>query len=118
MPHFIIEYSAQQVEPEQVEQMLDAVERAAIDSGLFEPGHIRIRALPYTHYRNGGGYGHFIHAQLRIHAGRDEAQKHRLSGAVLHALKEQAWPAHTITVEVIDMDRNSYAKHAAHREEK
>jgi 5-carboxymethyl-2-hydroxymuconate isomerase len=61
-------------------------------------------------HRCGGGKGHFIHAQLRIHTGRSVEQKRRLSDAVLATLQRQQWPAKDITVEVVEMARESYAK--------
>ncbi len=110
MPHLIIEFSNKQAEAEQIETMLDAVHQAAAATELFEEEHIRVRAYPLDYYRSGGRFSHFIHAQLRIHRGRTEEQKRQLSGAVLAALQAQQWPAKTITVEVVDMDRDSYAK--------
>lgn len=111
MPHLIIEYSQQQAGPSQVERMLDAVHQAALQTELFEPAHIRVRAIPVNFYRTAGVPAHFIHAQCRIHGGRDAGQKSRLSQAVLAALKAQQWAATSITVEVVDMDRATYAKH-------
>ncbi len=111
MPHLIIEFSAHQVEPGQVETMLDAVHAAAATSGLFDENHIRVRANPLTYYRTGGRHDHFIHAQCRLHAGRSGAQKRQLSDAILQALKAQQWPVCSITVEVVELDRDSYAKY-------
>ena len=62
MPHLIIEYSQQQAAPERVEAMLNAVHLAAVQTALFDEGHIRVRAAAYSCYRSGGGNGHFIHA--------------------------------------------------------
>ncbi len=111
MPHLIIEYSQQQAEPEQVEEMLDAVLQAVQASGLFEASHIRVRAVPVSFYRTAGANAHFIHAQCRIHQGRNEEQRRSLSAAVLQALKAQQWAACSITVEVVEMERASYAKY-------
>ncbi|MEN8171002.1 MAG: 5-carboxymethyl-2-hydroxymuconate Delta-isomerase [Pseudomonadota bacterium] len=110
MPHFIIEYSQGQAGVEQVEAMLDAVHLAAADTALFDVDHIRVRALPVAFYRIAGKRDHFIHAQCRIHSGRYEAQRRRLSEAVLGALKAQRWPVKSITVEVVELDRATYAK--------
>jgi 5-carboxymethyl-2-hydroxymuconate isomerase len=117
MPHLIIEFSQGQADEAQVEALLDAVHRAAAESGLFEASHIRVRALPLTLYRHGGGREHFIHAQCRLHAGRDEAQRRRLSGLVLQALQQQHWPARSITVEVVEMERATYAKYVNNNKE-
>lgn len=113
MPHLIIEYAQDLASTEQVPALLDAVHEAALSTGLFDEHHIRTRAIPVTFYRTGTGKGPFIHAQLRIHRGRNEAQKRELSEAVLAALRAQGWPARTITVEVVDMDVATYAKYSA-----
>jgi 5-carboxymethyl-2-hydroxymuconate isomerase len=112
MPHLVIEFSREQASDDQVETMLDAVHRSAADTDLFDESHIRVRAHPVDYFRMGGKRDHFIHCQCRIHTGRGEAQKRRLSEAVLSALREQQWPARTITVEVVDMDQSTYAKYS------
>lgn len=111
MPHLVIEFSTGQASDAQVEAMLDAVHRSAAGTDLFDESHIRVRAYPVAYSRTGGKHDHFIHCQCRIHTGRDDAQKSRLSEAVLTALKDQQWPARSITVEIIDMDRATYAKY-------
>ena len=91
--------------------MLDAVHLSAVETALFDESHVRVRAIPVSFYRTGGKCEHFIHTQCRIHTGRDEAQKCRLSEAVLGALKAQGWPVKSITVEVVELDRDSYSKY-------
>ena len=112
MPHLIIEFSQELAGAAQVEALLDAVHRAAAGTGLFEVSHIRVRAMPVAYYRSGGKREPFIHTQCRLHAGRDAAQKKQLSEAVLSAIREQGWPAKVITVEVVEMDRSTYAKYS------
>lgn len=113
MPHLIIHYAQDLARDEQVHQMLDSIHAAAFSTGLFDETHIRVRAFPVAFYRVGGGRGPFIHAQLRILPGRSEPQKETLSAAVLAAIRGEGWGAKVITVEVVDMDGNSYAKHTA-----
>lgn len=110
MPHVIIEFAEESVSEAQISPMLDSVHAAAASTGLFDPTHIKSRAFPLRHYRTGLDSGPFIHAQLRIKAGRDDAQKNALSHAVLAALKAQDLPVQVITVEVVDMDVETYAK--------
>lgn len=112
MPHILIEFSAGQAGQAQVETLLDAVHDALAATGLFETGHIRLRAIPLHHYRCAGARTPFIHAQLRIHSGRGSDEKRRASAAVLAALRAQQWPAEVITVEVVEMERESYAKYS------
>ncbi len=111
MPHLIIEFSHGQADDRQIEAMLDAVHQAAAQTALFDVSHIRVRALPVNFYRIAGQRKHFIHVQCRIHCGRDEEQKRLLSGAVLQALKSQRWAAKSITVEVVELERESYSKY-------
>lgn len=113
MPHLIIQYAQDLARDEHVPAMLDAVHAAAVSTGLFDESHIRTRAFPVAFYRVGTGNEPFIHAQLRILPGRNPAQKKALSAAVLAAIRDQGWAAKVITVEVVDMDGESYAKHAA-----
>ena len=110
MPHLFIEYPQDRISPEQLEPLLDSVHVNALGTGLFEESNIRIRAIPLTHYRMGGKPDPFIHVQCRIHSGRTEEKKRQLSEAVLVAIRDQNLPVKSITVEVVEMDRESYAK--------
>ncbi len=83
MPHLIIEFSQGLAEAEQIEAMLDAVHRAAANTGLFDESHIRVRAIPVAHYRVGGVREPFIHVKCRDHAGEAQRRKKILSEVVL-----------------------------------
>lgn len=112
MPHLIVEYAQDLATGEQVNAMLDALHQATAGTQLFDESHIRVRALPLVHYRVAGKSEPFIHVQCRIHGGREVEQKRRLSEAVLRAIRAQALPAKSITVEVVDMDRATYARYS------
>ena len=112
MPHLIIEFSRGLATDHQINAMLNAVHEAAAGTDLFDESHIRVRAIPVDYYRVGGKHEPFIHTQCRIHYGRGAEQKRQLSDAVLAAIKAQALIAKSITVEVVDMDRSTYAKHS------
>lgn len=114
MPHLIIEYAQELADAGAVAMMLQAVHEAAVATKLFDPEHIRTRAVPVSFYRTGTQEGAFIHAQLRIHPGRDAGQKRMLSEAVLAAIRNLVWEKEfVLTVEVAEMDRDSYAKYPA-----
>jgi 5-carboxymethyl-2-hydroxymuconate isomerase len=115
MPHFIIEYPQHLFTDQQTTDLINSIHEAAKTTGLFDEAHIKTRAHPVAFYRVGNDQGSFIHAQLRIHSGRTEAQKKELSNTVLHAIHEFTNQAFTknisvITVEVVDMDKSAYAK--------
>ena len=110
MPHIIIEYSSSLATTNEIPPILQAVHRAVVATELFQPSHIKIRALAVEQFLIGGKDQTFIHGQLRIKSGRSTAQKKRLSEQVLQALCEQSWQPDVVTVEVLDMDNDSYAK--------
>ena len=108
MPHCIIEYS----DTLNAKPILTAVFEGAQRSDLFEPGgtDIKVRAQPYQQHISGAEHHHFIHVQLRILSGRNLAQKQHLSQCVLEQLLKLDLISCSHTVEVIDIDRASYAK--------
>jgi len=110
MPHIIFEYSEQLFQNDEVASALQVIHNAIADSDLFDESHIKTRAYPFREYTNAGGNDPYIHIQARIKSGRDDANKKRLGEAILASLKIQKIQASVITVEVIDMDRDSYAK--------
>ena len=112
MPHLIIEYGQELANEQQIQPMIDAVHDAVLSSGLFTENDIMTRMVPLVHYRNGSGQHPSIHAQLRIMAGRSAVQKKDLSDAVLNAIRTQGWSAMVITVEVAEMDKDSYCKYS------
>jgi 5-carboxymethyl-2-hydroxymuconate isomerase len=113
MPHVIIEFAQDAVAPEQVPALLEAVHNAAMFCGLFEPSHVKTRARPIDIYRVGTDDHPFIHVQLRIKAGRSAEQKAALTDAILIAVRQQGTAAKVVTVELVDMDPDSYAKYLA-----
>lgn len=110
MPHLIVEYSEGLATGPEVAAWLDAVHAAACASGLFREAQIKVRARPVVHYRVGGAARPFVHAELRIQTGRTLMQRQALSRAVLEALRARVEEA-VITVEVIEMETASYARH-------
>lgn len=110
MPHLIIEFADEPAVADRIDALVDAVHRAAVETGLFDESHIRVRAIPVAHYRVAGKVDPFVHLQCRIHAGRTDEQKRRLSEAVLAVIREQGLPVKSLTVEVVEMERASYAK--------
>lgn len=114
MPHCIIEYSeglTQHIEPAALNKL---VLEGALKSGLFEESHIKTRSMCYQHYDKGLEEGaddkEFIHVSLRILSGRTLEQRCHLSEVVLNQFDSMELPKGTITVEVIEMERKSYAK--------
>lgn len=110
MPHLIIEYVPQALSNGGAQALVDAAHQAARDSGLFDTSHIRTRAHAVSDYRCGEDDRPFVHAQLRIKPGRDRQARASLSEAVLTALRGQVSAPVVITVEVVELAADSYAK--------
>lgn len=108
MPHCIVEHSA----GIDGERLVARVFSSALQSGLFasDGSDIKTRAIAYPHYQTGPHKSGFVHVVLKILAGRTAAQKQALSACVMAQLDTLALPDASLTVEVVDMDRASYAK--------
>lgn len=110
MPHFIIEYSKGLAETVGPDRLIEAVNNGAINSDLFEASHIRVRATVYGSYISGYGRRDFIHITLKILSGRTVKEKKYLSELVLKELEALGFSSISITVEVTDIDRETYSK--------
>ena len=108
MPHCIVEHSADI----DGETLVSLVHRGALESNLFdsEGSDIKVRAAPYSDYQTGSVNIDFVHVTLRILSGRNLDQKSNLSQLVLNKLEGLLTNGCSISVEVVDIDRDSYAK--------
>lgn len=110
MPHAILHHSDPGALGATPERLADAVFTGLEASELFDPNDIKVRIVPVTCYRNGRTDYSFIHADIRIMPGRTEAQKAAMAEKVLAAVKSLGTPVASITVEVVDIDKATYAK--------
>ena len=108
MPHCIIEHSVSL----DSNILMPLVFSAALSSGLFDADgrDIKVRALPYHSYLTGPIKSDFVHIILKILSGRSEEQKQMLSQIVLAKINTLMLKNCSLTIEVVDMDRTSYAK--------
>lgn len=108
MPHCIIEHSTEI----SGKTLIPLVHHGALESELFDPegSDIKIRTIPYSNYRTGSVNINFIHVTLKILSGRCAEQKSKLSHLVLEKLQTLERSKCSISVEVVDIDRDSYAK--------
>jgi 5-carboxymethyl-2-hydroxymuconate isomerase len=90
MPHFIVEYTAN-LEPEgDLPGLLQKINATMIaQGGVFPIGGIRSRAIRLDCYRMADGEADyaFVHATLKIGAGRDEATRKRAGNALFEVMK-------------------------------
>ena len=110
MPHCIIEYSAPLHASIKPSQLISAVYNGAFNTNLFECNDIKSRVIPFDHYQSGSVKANFIHVTAKILSGRTLAQRKALSHAILAELKMLNGCATSLTVEVVEIERESYAK--------
>ena len=111
MPHCIIEHSASTADITTDAALVSTVHQAAIDALLFDPGHIKTRSIAYPTFQLGDNHSHFIHVTVRLHRGRTEEQKKRLTNLIVERLCTSLPLADiTITAETVEIDTPAYAK--------
>jgi len=77
MPHFTIEYSANLDQHVDMGAVVEVVRKAAVETGSFPLGGIRVRAIRCEHYAIADGQPHFafLDMVLRLGEGRDLATR-------------------------------------------
>jgi 5-carboxymethyl-2-hydroxymuconate isomerase len=88
MPHFTIEYSANLDERVDMGAVVELVRRAAVETGIFPVGGIRVRAIKCEHYAIGDGNTQlgFLSMVLRLGEGRDLPTRKKAGEHIFKAL--------------------------------
>jgi 5-carboxymethyl-2-hydroxymuconate isomerase len=88
MPHFTIEYSANLDKRVDMGAVVELVRKAAVETGIFPIGGIRVRAIKCEHYAIGDGNPKFsfLSMVLRLGEGRDLAARKKAGEHIFKAL--------------------------------
>jgi 5-carboxymethyl-2-hydroxymuconate isomerase len=88
MPHFTIEYSANLDKRVDMGAVVELVRKAAVETGIFPLGGIRVRAVRCEHYAIADGAAHFgfLDMVLRLGEGRDLATRRKAGEHIFKAL--------------------------------
>jgi 5-carboxymethyl-2-hydroxymuconate isomerase len=88
MPHFTIEYSANLDRRVDMSAVVELVRKAAVDTGIFPVGGIRVRAIKCEHYAiaDGNPQHGFLSMLLRLGEGRDLAARKKAGDHIFKAL--------------------------------
>jgi 5-carboxymethyl-2-hydroxymuconate isomerase len=88
MPHFTIEYSANLDSRLDIAAACETVRRAAVETGMFPLGGIRVRAVRCAHYAiaNGDPDFGFLDMVLRLGEGRELAARQKAGEHIFKAL--------------------------------
>ena len=88
MPHFTIEYSANLDARVDMAEIVEVVRNAAVETGIFPLGGIRVRAIRCEHYAiaDGNPQHGFLAMVLRLGEGRDLAARQKAGEQIFRAL--------------------------------
>jgi 5-carboxymethyl-2-hydroxymuconate isomerase len=94
MPHFSIEYSANIDTRVDIALVVELVRKAAVETGMFPLGGIRVRAVKCEHYAiaNGNPQHGFLAMVLRLGEGRDLAARKKAGEHIFKALSDYLEP--------------------------
>ncbi|MEM8811108.1 MAG: 5-carboxymethyl-2-hydroxymuconate Delta-isomerase [Pseudomonadota bacterium] len=89
MPHITLDYSANLDSDVPMDAVCAAVRDAALATGVFETGAVRVRALRADAYAiaDGASRNAYVDGVLRMGIGRDEATRRQVGAAIFDALK-------------------------------
>jgi 5-carboxymethyl-2-hydroxymuconate isomerase len=94
MPHFTIEYSANLDARIDIGKVVEVVRKAAVETGIFPLGGIRVRAIRCEHYAiaDGGAHFGFLDMVLRLGEARDLATRKKAGEHVFRLLSDHLDP--------------------------
>ncbi|KAB2823215.1 5-carboxymethyl-2-hydroxymuconate Delta-isomerase [Aliivibrio finisterrensis] len=112
MPHLIMEYSNSSEERLNMQGLLEDLHQVAIDSELFSVNDVKSRAIRVHSWLVGDQENNadFIHITLELLSGRTAEQKRQLSRRLMDVLAEQANHIDSLTINVRDMEPESFQK--------
>ena len=94
MPHFTIEYSANLDAHIDMGEVVEVVRKAAVETGIFPLGGIRVRAIRCEHYAIADGNPQlgFLDMVLRLGEGRDLATRKKAGEHIFRMLSDHLDP--------------------------
>jgi 5-carboxymethyl-2-hydroxymuconate isomerase len=106
MPHFTIQYSANLDSRLDMAEVVEVVRRAAVETGIFPLGGIRVRAIRCEHYAIADGDSHhgFLDMVLRLGEGRDLVTRQRAGEDIFRALSDHLGPVFASTSLALSFD--------------
>ena len=112
MPHFIIECSEDIILNRDPELIMQAVYATAEATGLFAEDDIKVRLIPFTHYRLGKTKTDFLHVFGYIMQGRTTAQRAMLSESVIVRLNGILPGLSVLSMNISEFEKDTYSNKA------
>lgn len=115
MPHAILEYSSNLSADMASGHLTDLVHEVMIQSGLFQTDSIKTRSCVVSDFRVGakGRDGSFVYLSIALLDGRTLEQRQTLSDNLLKAIGPALAHVDQFTVEIREMDKETYRKYGA-----
>ena len=90
MAHFQIDYSPNLADRLDIALVCERVRLSAIDTGVFPPAGIRVRALAVDHVTIADGAAHhaFLDLVIRLRGGRNDEAKKRATAQIFATLED------------------------------
>ena len=106
MPHFTIEYSGNLDRRVDIGAVVELVRKAAVETGIFPLGGIRVRAVRCEHYAiaDGAADYSFLDMVLRLGEGRDLAARQKAGEHIFKALSAYLDPVFTTSKFALSFD--------------
>jgi 5-carboxymethyl-2-hydroxymuconate isomerase len=106
MPHFTIQYSANLDSRLDMAEVVEVVRRAAVETGIFPLGGIRVRAIRCEHCAIADGDPHhgFLDMVLRLGEGRDLLSRQVAGEHIFRTLSDHLDPVFASTSLALSFD--------------
>lgn len=113
MPHAIIEYASCLKDDFQKAGGTAMVHKVLSGAGVFDPANLKTRAYETDDFQVGldGASGSFLHVIVYLMEGRSTEQRQGLATRLLGALKQAMTSAGQITVDIREINKDTYQKH-------
>lgn len=109
MPHCVIESAHSLLQTVDGNELVERVHGAAMGTGLFKEGEVKVRLSLYEHFTVGGSQEDFVHVIFYLLAGRSDEQKKALSMAIVRTLLERLPAVQSLSVDVRDIRREAFS---------
>lgn len=114
MPHIIVEHSAAIADNTDMEKLCRSLFEATNATGVFpKPEDIKVRTAPTNHWYQDVENSSFVHVTVRLLSGRTTEQMQAVTNSILVALVAQLPDVPNITVDIKEINRDTYAKRTA-----
>lgn len=118
MPHVIVEYSANLEADLALREVVDVLHVAALETGVFPIGGLRVRASRREIYKIADGHAEnaFIHVQARIGHGRSPEVRAAAAETIFERLKAVTAEVYArrplgLSIEIVEIDPVGSLKH-------